>query len=646
MADLSPTLMNVEALIGHKSKKRTVTGWRLPGPFAALAKVEVTRWRVSTGKWELIATLPAMPGQTFWSYVDTASLTDDVIRYAMRGIPLAGGREEAVLTAQAPAGVRTPPKPPVLVKAVRSAADKITLTYGSPSWAAQTIRVLIASSADAGKTWSSTSTVATVTAPAPTRSSVGNVAIAKLDHTVTVTVNPVLAYKVILQAVATNPGYPLETYGEYLANTAWSSMVGAAYTVPAAPGLVAMSEWPSDTKVRFGWTHRPTDKTAQTYAQVEYRPESGATTTLTVTGAAETVETAAALAVGDYEYRVRTRGAGGGYGDWIGWAGFSVVTRPSWAITAPAHGAVLTGNRCVATMAWSSPSGAIIRSWGARLKRGATIVEERSGTKPVTSVTFAALLDDGQSYSVEVWATGTNGINATGDTNSFTVDYLDPGAPTGVVATWDPETGTVGVTWTNAAASGGVAATVANALMVSRDNSESWQQVGDDIPGSAGAASMIDPLPPLGIPLRYRVVAISALGVRRWSVAHTPVTTRPASEVWLVGADGATVRLSRNIRLAVAPDHEVVLEQYYGRTLPTAHHGQARPLKVGVTASTWHAQGEVVDLSVLFGQPVHYRDPDGRAFWGVVSSGATGVSSDWARLAEVSLTVEATDYEP
>ena len=650
MADYLPaTLQDVQATIQHKSKKRTVTGWRQSGSPPALSKIYVSRHRLSTNKWERLGVLAiASPSQQFWRFVDTANIGDDVVRYTFRAIRQAGGAEESVVSHALPAGIRTPPKPPVLVKAVRTADNKITITYGNPSWAAQYIRVLVAATGDGGKTYGSTVTAAEVTAPAPSRSASNpGRAIWRSDHTVTVTVATMLGYKVMLQAVATNPGYSTESgFGEMLANSGWSGLIRAAYTVPSVPSLlVASPEWPDDTKYRFAWDHKPTDGTAQTGAQVEYRPVGGSAIQLTVTGAGESAETAAPLAAGDWECRARTRGAGGGYGDWSGWYGFRIVGRPALTIVTPADGVTVTGNRCKTVLEWSSPSGATIRDWGARLKRGAVIVEEKSGTKPVTSVTFAAALSDATTYTVEVWATGSNNITAVGDSNTFPVAYLRPGVPTITSAAWDEENGTVHLALTNAGIPPGGAATVANALEVSRDGGTTWTACGDDIPASAGTGSILDQLAPLGVDLLYRVLAISALDVR---IPSTPiaVTTRPARDVWLVGADGARCRIRLNIRLQVSHGQEMVLEQYHLREKPTAHYGDARPTKVQVSGTALYEQGQADDWTVLLGQAVHYRDPDGRAFWSTLDATGPSHSSDWARSHSIDLTVEETDYEP
>ena len=59
-----------------------------------------------------------------------------------------------------------------------------------------------------------------------------------------------------------------------------------------------------------------------------------------------------------------------------------------------------------------------------------------------------------------------------------------------------------------------------------------------------------------------------------------------------------------------------------------------------------YEQGQADDWTVLLGQAVHYRDPDGRAVWSTLDATGPSHSSDWARSHSIDLTVEETDYEP
>ena len=191
----------------------------------------------------------------------------------------------------------------------------------------------------------------------------------------------------------------------------------------------------------------------------------------------------------------------------------------------------------------------------------------------------------------------------------------------------------------------GHAGAAATALERSVDGGETWARVSTG-PGGAGDLGLQDVLAPSGLDgVLYRAVAISALGAESYSTSAA-VETRPSGDVWLVGADGTRCRLRANIKLNVTDSQDVVSEQYYGHDRPTAHYGDARPLKIGITGTLCRNTGIDHDWTGLLGQPVHYRDPDGRHGWGTLDASGIQQSSEWTEERAITATWEATTYDP
>jgi hypothetical protein len=411
------------------------------------------------------------------------------------------------------------------------------------------------------------------------------------------------------------------------------------WSTPSIPSLVAPFADQLAGKITFSWSPKPTDGTGQTGAQVEHRPVGGATTTITITGDAETAQTAAALATGQYEWRCRTKHASGAYGPWSGWSEFDVTTAPSLTISYPDDGQTVPTNKPALLLDWYSPSGATIATWGARLKQGATVKESRSGKGPISSLRFAAALADATSYTVEVWATASNALATPTDSVTFPVLYTRPGTPTAPSAVWHEGEGVVAVAATYGAS------TTSTAIDRSVDDGDTWTRVGVG-PGGTGTRTIQDQLAPTGlVGVLYRAVAITSLGVEAYS-ASVAVTTRPANDVWLGGADGTRCRVYSNIRLDASLGQDVVTEQYYGHDKPTAHYGDQRPVKIGISGTLRRGEGLEDDWAGLLGQPVHYRDPDGRHGWGTLDAAGVNQSSEWTEERQLTATWEATTYDP
>ena len=257
----------------------------------------------------------------------------------------------------------------------------------------------------------------------------------------------------------------------------------------------------------------------------------------------------------------------------------------------------------------------------------------------ISSLRFAAALADATSYTVEVWATASNALATPTDSVTFPVVYTRPGTPTAPSAVWHEGEGVVAVAATYGAS------TTSTAIDRSVDDGDTWTRAGVG-PGGTGTRTIQDQLAPTGlVGVLYRAVAITNLGVEAYS-ASVVVTTRPANDVWLVGADGTRCRVYSNIRLDASLGQDVVTEQYYGHEKPTAHYGDARPVKIGISGTLRRGEGLEDDWAGLLGQPVHYRDPDGRHGWGTLDATGVNQSSEWTEERQITATWEATTYDP
>ena len=626
MADLPSTLAPLQ-VTGNAKGRLIFCPSVASTPGSPRAYVRVTRWLASTGEWKTLAKL-MLPGTSVTSagYVDSSTIKDDRVRYSMRIINQDGTKQESLHSSAYADAWQIGPKAPVIYAVMRTAPDKITVSYRNPSVAASKIRLYLAASGDGGKTFGSGVLAAEFDAPAWST---------KTLRSYVLTVSPTLTYKVQGSALTTNPvGLAAEAKASF-----FPTVLKNVWSTPSIPSLVAPFADQLAGTVTFSWAAKPTDGTGQSGAQVEHRPVGGSTTTITITGDAATAQTAAALATGQYEWRCRTKHASGAYGPWSGWSEFAVTTAPSLTISYPDDGQTVPTNKPALLLDWYSPSGATIATWGARLTQGATVKESRSGKGPISSLRFAAALADATSYTVEVWATASNALATPTDSVTFPVLYTRPGTPTAPSAVWHEGEGVVAVAATYGAS------TTSTAIDRSVDDGDTWTRAGVG-PGGTGTRTIQDQLAPTGlVGVLYRAVAITNLGVEAYS-SSVAVTTRPANDVWLVGADGTRCRLRANIKLNVTDSQDVVSEQYYGHDRPTAHYGDARPLKIGITGTLCRNTGIDHDWTGLLGQPVHYRDPDGRHGWGTLDASGIQQSSEWTEERAITATWEATTYDP
>lgn len=277
-------------------------------------------------------------------------------------------------------------------------------------------------------------------------------------------------------------------------------------TPPLAPTIVSAPAGAiaNGSTATVAWTPNHPDGSAQEAAQVKVTYPGGSSTTFGVTTA--TSWTSSALTTnGTYTVQVRTKGLDPSYGEWSDAISWQVQTPPSVAITQPAtDGATVASVPYTVTWTVTDPTGVsaqriiVADLGGAELLNQVLAADARSFAITASN----AALVNGQTYRISVRVMGGSGL-VTVQTRTFNVAWTAPDEPSASIYEGDGASASISVTF----ASTGVAAVKADVIRVDADGS-TWVVASD----LADGASCIDPLPPLGVPVEYRIVASAASG--------------------------------------------------------------------------------------------------------------------------------------
>lgn len=183
------------------------------------------------------------------------------------------------------------------------------------------------------------------------------------------------------------------------------------------------------------------------------------------------------------------------------------------------------------------------------------------------------------------------------------------------------------------------AATVSNRVERSLDGGVTWEEIAADV---SPDGSIEDSTAPLMRVIDYRAVAISADGAE--TIGESAAVSTESDAILLRGQDGTLLRLVYNLGIDVESGQEVALERYLGSAQPTAHYGQARPRRYRLSGTLFADEGTYTDGAELLGQPIHYRDLEGRVDWVTLTDAGMGSTQTWHGLREVSLTLEAITH--
>jgi hypothetical protein len=141
------------------------------------------------------------------------------------------------------------------------------------------------------------------------------------------------------------------------------------------------------------------------------------------------------------------------WGPWSPWLTVKVSEPPAVVATGPADAATVTDPTQDFTFTFTSPASKAkaTHTWNLYVREDGEdrLVYEldETGTGLTATAPFF-LLEDGLTYAWEVVAYDTEGLYGTTTRRTFTTDFATPAAVTDLVATPDPASGTVTLTWT------------------------------------------------------------------------------------------------------------------------------------------------------------------------------------------------------
>lgn len=412
----------------------------------------------------------------------------------------------------------------------------------------------------------------------------------------------------------------------------------------SAPGAYALD---ASDGVTLVWRHNSTDSTGQTAYEVTYQvaPDGGSWGSEVSTGKVTSSAQQRVIAAGQIpngstvRWRVRTWGAYTGSSSespWSGYRQFYTSTRPVAALSgdAVANSSSLTVRGSYLDAEGTAQTGA---RWTLRGPSGSDIEQVSVGANDsrLVEVTFAARVEDGQTYTVLYAVRDGDGLWSRDALKRITVAYARPARPT-VTVRYDDTTGVVVGQVQNGA---GDAQAVRN--IVYRDG----------VPVKALAnveenGAFVDRVPPLTGATVYTVVAVSALPST--SLPSEPVTAATVSrKVWLTGGPGMSVAVGLwyEPNVQVQQSRERAWVAYAGRAEPVLYSGVETAKDASLSALATPEEVAALEALEALPQPVCYRDPSGRRIFGGISGGVKHSDGRSHRtLKPVSLTVRRAAY--
>lgn len=276
---------------------------------------------------------------------------------------------------------------------------------------------------------------------------------------------------------------------------------------PLAPTITGLSSrYLVGATATFGWNPNHPDGSAQTQAQVEVTAPSGTVSTATVSGAT-TSHRIAHLVAGTYKLRVRTHGLYDGWGEWSSYSTFEAFAEPTASITNPTtEGASI--DRLPLGVTWDASDATGIQSQLLELLSASG--EVLYSTKPASTARSASIgvrdyqLANGTTYRLRLTVTAGSYFSVTA-TRTFKTGWTAPAAP---VLSWYHDNNLAAhVTVRFETDEGKPATSYVSLTRVDEDGSETLLAL------STGDNSVVvDRLPPLGTPFRYRATSHTGYG--------------------------------------------------------------------------------------------------------------------------------------
>ena len=402
-----------------------------------------------------------------------------------------------------------------------------------------------------------------------------------------------------------------------LTSTSTSSNTVTLLAQPNAPTNLTSGVFDPPEARTVTWQHNPTDTTAQTKYQIQWRKQ-GTTPWTTLTAVTSTASqhtfaanTFTASSPGTIEWQVMTWGQFATGSPWSASSMMLMSRRPVMGFTAPA--AAPQSGTITATWTYSDTEGSALSAWQVRLFVNGTLVETKNGASGLTT-TFSTVVADGSSIRVEGEVRDSDGMwSNTSTTASYTVAYALPPLPT-VTFTWDPVTGLNTIQINNPVGT----PTVSYNRVLAEDGDGGWRLIGTVDPNG----NIIDRTAKTGTS-QYRIEAVSTLPSTRttYAIASTPATNR----FWFTPADGTAPLFAMGTpSLSVEGNRDSDQVEFEGRDWPVTHRGRMRNQSLALsarladtdlnsTASAWES-APFADTDYC------YRDPFGRRIWVTLKS--------------------------
>lgn len=437
----------------------------------------------------------------------------------------------------------------------------------------------------------------------------------------------------------------------------WSDLV-QLQAPPLAPTVALSSNLfdAATTPLTISVTHRPVDASAQTDGEVRGRVVGAATWDVFTLGTAtSTIIPAGTLAnVHTYEIQARTKGADPSFGPWSASKTFVTSGTPTASITSPADGATVADAELSVALTFSDPDGATVALWDLRVKdgTGAVIWSALSLPGSISAAPYpvaAITVEDGQQYTVEARGRNAAGLWSAWDTSTFDVDYAEPPAALIPSAVWDPGQGRVVIEIVNPAPGAGEATPTSQDLQWFTDGR--WLPIASGLQILDGGASqfVVDPIPPSGQVVRYRVVVRSDIPSVTTGEPFEVHTSPSDGWIYLNGGDGFATMAKVRGRAASTWDgsRDKALITPLGRTGPIELLGEQRSNKWKVGGAVAKREMQEAALGTReawkalrdLPAPVCLRDWTGTRVFGSID----GVSVDTV-TGTVSATLTEVDY--
>lgn len=479
-------------------------------------------------------------------------------------------------------------------------------------------------------------------------------------------------------------GVPLAAGGTTILVSAWVQSVNVQLSAPPNPPLVTVPPVLdlAITDLVIAVTHQSVDSTAQTAAEVRYRPVGDPTwTTQNLTTETSYTIPAGTLPNGvTYEVQARTKGEHPDFSAWSPSALMIGSSTPSVTVTSPADGATLTTSTTTYTWTFYDAEGGGQSSWEAQLLAGEMVVETAEGPGAASSWKPATAFSDGVTYTARVRGRDSTGLWSAWDEVTNPVDFLPPPMPE-LSGSFNADEGSVEIGIDVAAPIDGVEVEAVTAAL-ERWTGDRWVLLADDMPilpeistmepdpdhpglyipndgltpdpdltglyligpdaglipdpdhpglyliaSTGGTASIVDPIPPLNNEVVYRVTAYSDADTSRSETIT--VATEAACWVFLHAGPGWTTsaKLRANAQVSYTPDRPKILRTFYGG-ITREYPGESvtRQWQVSGDVATWPADEERIgghdpwDAIASMPAPVCIRTPLGHRGFGSLSA--------------------------